>query len=702
MLKRIRNRHLLLWDALLLSATPFLAYAIRLESLAWNGAHTHTALVYAALCIPGKLAIFAANGLYSRLWRHAGTTDMSRILQATFGSAVACSVLGIFILPATGLTPLRVPISVVFMDAFFTLAIVAFPRFALKALDNWKQRRLSEKGKRVLIAGAGAAGEVILRELLANPQLGLRPVGFVDDDRKKHHNRLGDLPIFGSLPEIPAVVSNEEIDEIIIAMPSALGSAVRKVVQSANEVGVPTRTMPGLYEIVSGRVSVSSLRKVEIQDLLRREPVKTDLDAVRGTVADRTVLITGAGGSIGSELTRQIAHLQPARLILLGNAENEIFDIVNEVGKRHPSIALTPIIADVRDGIRLRGLFKAVRPHVVFHAAAHKHVPLMEANVAEAITNNVLGTKNLVNCAVISQVDRLVLISTDKAVRPVSIMGASKRAAEMVVQDAATLHNRNFVAVRFGNVLGSRGSVVPTFMEQIKSGGPVTITHPEMRRYFMTIPEAVQLVLQAGAMGSGGEVFMLDMGKPVRIVDLAADLIRLSGLEIGTDIQIEYTGTRPGERLNEEMFRQSEDVVETGHPKIRLARNSRLADDFDTRVAELMVAAQQCLADEELTRLLQLAVPDFTRAALGDGRRHWRLKHQGSAAGRHAFTDRRTGRERRGRERRVLGLSSSLWNRRERRNGPDRRTGIDRRADAHGFGTVPPAQLTAPTDATFS
>jgi FlaA1/EpsC-like NDP-sugar epimerase len=388
-------------------------------------------------------------------------------------------------------------------------------------------------------------------------------------------------------------------------------------VRAALEAGAKTRTVPAMFDIISGRVRVASLRQVEIQDLLRREPIQTDLELVRSLATGETVMVTGAGGSIGSELCRQVAGLEPAQIILLGHGENSIFDVLAELTERFPSVTAVPIIADVRDRERLRQVFQQYRPYSVFHAAAHKHVPLMEANIAEAVTNNVLGTKNVVELSAEFGVEHLVLISTDKAVRPTNIMGATKRIAEQIVQEVAEAHGRKFVAVRFGNVLGSRGSVVPTFLRQIRAGGPVTVTHPEMRRYFMTIPEAVQLVLQAGAIGRGGEVFVLDMGEPIKVLDLATDLIRLSGLEVGTDIEIRFTGTRPGEKLYEELFFDSESAIATGHPKVLRAKNGALPLGLGTVVDFLVESARSGRPDDEIRELLLRMVPDFQDAAGG-------------------------------------------------------------------------------------
>jgi FlaA1/EpsC-like NDP-sugar epimerase len=614
----IRNRYLFLSDLALLAAAPFAAYAIQGDGAAWTPADSYTASVYALLSVALKLAIFFPFGMYSRLWRHASIPDLTKIIEATATSTAACAVLGLFVLRASGLTTIRVPISVIILDSFLTVTAVAAPRLLIRVLGTFRHVGGGSNGRRALIAGAGVAGQTILRELLTNPQLGLRPVGFADDDPRKRNQRLNNLPVLGTLSQIPAIISRHRIDEILIAMPTAPGTVVRSVVRAALDAHIPTRTLPGLFEIICGRVTLSHLRKVEIQDLLRREPVRTDLAGVRATVSGRSVLVTGAGGSIGSELARQLAHLEPAHLVLLGNGENEIFDILNELRDACPSLQLSSVIADVRDLPRMRSAFRRFRPYAVFHAAAHKHVPLMEDNVADAITNNVLGTGNVVRCAVECDTQHFVLISTDKAVRPTSVMGATKRVAEMVVQEAAIRHGRNFVSVRFGNVLGSRCSVVPIFLRQITAGGPLTITHPEMRRYFMTIPEAVQLVLQAGALGEGGEVFVLDMGEPIKIVDLATDLVRLSGLEVGRDIEIHYTGIRPGERLYEEPFFRHEEVLPTGHPKVLRATNNHIPPDVGSAFEVLTAAGRECPSDEELRHLLRTLVPDFGQATPAD------------------------------------------------------------------------------------
>ncbi|MGH7701842.1 MAG: SDR family NAD(P)-dependent oxidoreductase, partial [Gemmatimonadales bacterium] len=510
--RALRNRHLLLLDALLLPAATLLAYVIRFEGLDWGMDQQHGAVVYILTSLPIKLSICFSLGLYQRLWRYASVVELERLLLAVAGAGASCFLLGALVLPGLQWTEGRVPLSILIMDGFLMAAVLAFPRLLLRIAGHRLQPPPLDDARRVLIAGAGSAGGMIVNELQANPQLGLNPVGFVDDDVTKHHHRMFDLPVFASLAEIRRVIRQHDVQEIIIAMPTAPGTVVREVVRVAAEAKVTTRIVPGIFDIISGKLEVTSLRQVEIQDLLRRESVETNLDLVRTLATGETVLVTGAGGSIGSELCRQLARLGPARIVLLGHGENSIFDVLHELDAHFPSVRFEAVIADIRDREHMARIFARYRPYTVFHTAAHKHVPLMETNVAEAVTNNILGTKNVVELSAEGRVEHLVLISTDKAVRPTSIMGATKRVAEQIVQHTAEEMGRNFVAVRFGNVLGSRGSVVPTFLRQIAEGGPVTVTHPEMRRYFMTIPESVQLVLQAGALGRGGEVFVLDMG----------------------------------------------------------------------------------------------------------------------------------------------------------------------------------------------
>ncbi len=609
---RLRNRHLLAADAAAAVISPLLAFAVRFEDFGWVRSHPRFVLSYLAATVPLRLAVFYFAGFYRRLWRHASVGELKQIVVGVGVATAMCGFVGWVILPGLGIIPTRVPISIVFMDACLICAAVGLPRLLARTVRrSGHSRRRHDPGSPVLVVGAGDTAKLVVKELYVSPQLGYEPVGFVDDDPTKHNHMLYGLPVLGPLSKMSEIIERYQIAKVIIAMPSASGAVVRQVVRVALASGITTLTVPSLPELISRHRDKASLREVEIQDLLRRDAVETDLASVAELVTGETVLVTGAGGSIGSELCRQLARLAPAKLVLLGHGENSIFDIQQELKRAFPSVRLVPVIADVRDVERVGKVFDTYRPHAVFHAAAHKHVPLMEDNIIEAITNNVAGTRNVVEASLVTNVRHFVLISTDKAVRPSSVMGATKRIAEQIVQLVAAKHDRNFVSVRFGNVLGSRGSVVPTFMRQIREGGPVTITHPEMQRYFMTIPEAVQLVLQAGALGRGGEVFVLDMGEPVKVVDLATDLIRLSGLTVGTDIQIQFTGMRPGEKLYEEMFFSAENVIPTDHSKVLRARSGILPDGVLKRIDALIAAAGANRPDEELKSALQALVADF-------------------------------------------------------------------------------------------
>jgi FlaA1/EpsC-like NDP-sugar epimerase len=611
-MKHLRNRYLLVLDAACLLAAPFLLFALRFEGFDWPDGYRETALDFAFAGLAVQLVLYVAYGLYGRFWRFASAAELKLIFTAGVTAAVINVILGRFVLPAVGTPSLRVPLSVLFSYAMLSVAIIAIPRLFIRMSELTSRRRpRSEDDRRVLIVGAGAAGHMVARELVTHPTLALSPVGFVDDDRDIHGLRLENLPVLGSLDEIPRIVETHRIHEIIIAIPGATGTLVRKIVGLALASGVKARTIPVLGEILSGKVNIGELRTIEIQDLLRREPIKTDLASVSSLAKGGTVLVTGAGGSIGKELCRQIAALGPERMILVGRGENSIFEVHNELRTKHPEIVLVPVIADVRDPLRIGQVFERYKPRSVFHAAAHKHVPLMEDHPAEAVTNNVIGTKNVVEAAVANGVEHFVLVSTDKAVRPTNVMGASKRVAEYIVKQASINASGAYVSVRFGNVLGSRGSVVPTFVRQIKAGGPVTITHPEMRRFFMTIAEAVQLMLQAGAMGQNGDLFMLDMGEPVRVVDLASDLIRLSGLEVGTDIEIKFIGARPGEKMYEEMFWGDEVAVRTEHPKVLRARKTAIDGDVAPLIAQLIDAGSRNVGSEGIRELLRAIVPDF-------------------------------------------------------------------------------------------
>jgi FlaA1/EpsC-like NDP-sugar epimerase len=607
-MSQIRNRYLLLADGLLLGVAAWLAFMARFEGGEWPAGMAAVFGTFVVVAVPAKLFVLWRAGVYSRLWRYASVRDLDVLSIGLGAAALAGAIAGLLAMPLV--TGARVPISVLALDALLAGAAIVGTRLALRMA--LRPRRQEPGGRRAVIVGAGAAGSLIAREVLDSPRLHVIPVAFVDDDPAKFGRRLHGVKVAGALSDLAAVIEAYHAEEIIIAMPSAPGRVVREVVREAGVSGVPTRTVPGLFELIQGHKSVSALRKVAIEDLLRREPVETDLDLVCQLASDKVVMVTGAGGSIGSELCRQIARLGPSRLIAVGRGENSVFELLQELHATFPELVVEPVIADVRDRARLERVFRAYRPSTVFHAAAHKHVPLMESNVSEAILNNVLGTQVVGELADKYGAERFVLISSDKAVRPSSVMGATKRLAEGVIQLIGQRSECRFVSVRFGNVLGSRGSVIPTFLRQIQAGGPITITHPEMRRFFMTIPEAVQLVLQAGVMGEGREVFVLDMGEPVRVLDLARDLIRLSGLMEGQDVEIRFTGMRPGEKLYEELFFGEENASPTTHPKVLRARNAAMEFDDRYTVHDLIGHAQRNAPAEELRRGIRILVPEYT------------------------------------------------------------------------------------------
>ncbi len=542
-----------------------------------------------------RLASYAAFGLYYRLWQFASVRELVAIAEAGTVASVGDYVL-LHLIQGPGF-----PRSVTLLMWMFNISLAGGLRLLARLRREWMTSRSGarsfgrsasaasmrgsrgsgwERGqaRRALIIGAGEAGMIVAKELRTHPELGYDVVGFVDDDRSKQGYMLAGLRVLGTRRDLAALVGRHDVDEIIIAMPSAPGRVVKEIVAACEGLGTRVKTLPGVYELIDGKVDVSRIRDVQIEDLLRREEIKVDLEKIGGYLTGRRVLVTGAGGSIGQELCRQVARFCPESLVLLGHGENDIYDIDLELRETHPGLHVVPVIGDIKDAARMESVFERHRPDVVFHAAAHKHVPLMEMHPEEAINNNVFGTWNVATAADRHAASRFVLISTDKAVNPVSIMGSTKRAAELLIQALDKHSKTRFMAVRFGNVLGSRGSVIPLFKRQIAAGGPITVTHPDMVRYFMTIPEAVQLVIQAAAMGEGGEVFVLDMGEPVRIVDLARDLVRLSGLDPDRDIEIKFTGVRPGEKLFEELLTAEEGTVATCHERIFIARSTAALD----------------------------------------------------------------------------------------------------------------------------
>lgn len=527
-----------------------------------------------------KILVFYFFKLYKSIWKFASIDEMIEIVLASVvANAIAIAYMTI--------AQVKLPRSIYLMVPILDMAFIGGIRFSYRALGRVKNGvpKNVEDYKRVLIVGAGSAGAMVIKELRNHNTLKSMPVAIVDDDPKKKGQNINGIPILGDRGDIAKICKKEKIDEIIIAIPSANKKEIRDIVNESRITKCKTKIVPGMYELIDGQVSIQKIREVEIEDLLGRDEIKLDMDEICNYLKGRKVLVTGGGGSIGSELCRQIARFEPEELIILDIYENNAYDIQNELLRNYDDLNLKVLIASVRDRNRIEEIMKNDRPDVVFHAAAHKHVPLMEENPAEAIKNNVFGTLNVAEIAHKYNVKKFVLISTDKAVNPTNVMGATKRICEMIVQSINKESDTEFVAVRFGNVLGSNGSVIPLFKNQISEGGPVTVTHPKVIRYFMTIPEACQLVLQAGSMAKGGEIFVLDMGEPVKIIDLAKDLIRLSGFEPDVDIPIKFTGLRPGEKLFEELLLDEEGISNTGHNKIFIGKP--IFTDYDYLIKEL-------------------------------------------------------------------------------------------------------------------
>jgi len=550
---------------------------------------------YMLLAVPLFAVIYYFFGLYRRLWQYASVQELIVI-----ASAVTLGMIALF--GAMRINPTTTfPRSVLAFAWLLNIAAVGSLRFSVRILADYKKRAGRTTGKPTLIVGAGDAARILLEETKKHPELDCRIMGCLDDDPRKTGLLIAGVPVLGPLTLLERLAREQSIAQIIIAMPSASVSKVKEIVHRSAAVGVKAQIMPGLYAVMTGGVEISPIRDVRIEDLLGRPEVKTDFAKVSASVHSKRVLVTGAGGSIGSELCRQLAQFAPRELLLLGRGENSIYEVHRELRQKYPALSITPIIADVQDTKRVESVFALYSPEIVFHAAAHKHVPLMESNPTEALKNNIFGTKSVAEAALRHKAECFVLVSTDKAVNPTNVMGATKRIAELLVQSLNRAGGTKFMAVRFGNVLGSRGSVVPLFKEQIAQGGPITITHPDMTRYFMTISEAVRLVIEASAMGKGGEVFVLDMGQPVKIADLAKDLITLSGLKPEVDVPIVYTGLRPGEKLYEELWAAGETTSATSHPRIRVAEQSFLPRlHWQDSLVRAETLCQHCSAKEVL------------------------------------------------------------------------------------------------------
>ena len=590
------NRHRLpqlAADAAIVALAWFLAFQLRFDPAIPVYYDRYLDLAVLALLVALKLAIFALFGFYNRWWRYVSTRDMWGAARGvTAASLVAFLVFTFFDVHAVS-----VPRVVWILDWLLCLAFVAASRMLARTIiERPGSSSIVARGKEVIVVGAGDAAQLMVKEMLRTPSIGYTPIGLIDDDPRKKNLRLHGIRVLGTSAELPRLLHDRRPDELLIAIPSASGEVRQRIVEVARAEGVPVKTLPGLNELIAGDLNLTTqIRPVEVEDVLGREPVEVDIDAIASYLSGETVLVTGAGGSIGSELCRQIARVAPARLVLVDHSEPALFEIERELVDERGFPAALPVLADVKNRAKMRQVFETYRPAVVFHAAAYKHVPLIESNPVEAVRNNTLATRTLAEIAVEFGAQRFVLISTDKAVNAKTVMGQSKAVCEWIVEAFGARDDvtTRFVAVRFGNVLGSSGSVIPIFRKQIAKGGPITLTHPEMTRYFMTIPEAVQLVVQAGAIGGRGQVFVLDMGDPVKILDLAHQMIRLSGKEPDRDIRVEVVGARPGEKLHEELWTESEHAGPSEHPSImQLARQPIDAEWLDEELRALQALVE--------------------------------------------------------------------------------------------------------------
>jgi len=544
-------------------------------------------------------------GLYRGLWRFASLPDLSNILRAAgLGALLAAIVL--FLVNRLDATPR----SVLILYPVFLVFLLGGPRLLYRI---WKDHALhlqtNADAQRVIVVGGGNGGEMLIRDMLREGNY--IPVGLVDDNAQLQRSNIHGVPVLGQIAELSRIVQRREVDLLVIAIPSANSEQMRRIVESCEATGRPFRTLPQLDDLLSGRSGISTLREVSLEDLLGRDKVELEWQAIQSSISGETVLVSGGGGSIGSELCRQIATLGVARLVVLDNSEHNLYVIEKELRRSSPGLRVECLLADVRDGVAIERAFSTFTPSLVFHAAAYKHVPILQTQIREAVAVNVLGTLEMMNCADRYGCSSFVLISTDKAVRPSSVMGATKRLAELVCEARYPHSDTKFITVRFGNVLGSGGSVVPLFREQIAAGGPLTVTHADATRYFMTIPEACQLIMQAGAVGSGGEIFVLDMGEPVNITYLAEQLIRLSGHTPGLDIEIVYTGLRPGEKLSEELFRDDEHLDPTSHDKLLLAQHVHNDRNHIEQLLSDLRSSVDAFDEESITALLSQAVPEF-------------------------------------------------------------------------------------------
>lgn len=603
----------MIFDILIINVSYITSYLIRFDFdvnsavfESWFTVYADNILQISAI----TLIVFALLGLYTSLWRYAGTEELFKIVVA----AALSSLMTLGYMTFTG--PQYMPRGIYIASFFLITALVSASRISYRAIRNFRIHRsfknftlsigkrdiIGGNAARVMVIGAGDAGASIIGEIKSHPEYGKKVVAAVDDDPAKHGRRILGVKIAGGRNRIRSLAKKYAVDEIIIAIPSANNKEIQGIISECNRTPCKIKKLPGLIDIINGNVSINKLRDVDIEDLLGRDAVALNMREIRGYLEGKIVLVTGGGGSIGAELCRQIAKYRPRRIVALDIYENTVFELANEMKALFPLLEFEVVICTVRSKKRLEEVFQKYKPHVVFHAAAHKHVPLMEKNPKEAVVNNILGTKNMIDLSDSYAVEKFVMISTDKAVNPASVMGATKRVSEMILQEKSGSQSTAYSAVRFGNVLGSNGSVVPVFRKQIEAGGPVTVTHPEITRYFMTIPEAVQLVIQAGAMAEGGEIFVLDMGEPVKIMDLAENVIRLSGYVPGVDIDIAITGLRPGEKLYEELLLSEEGIEKTAHDKIYVGHPLKASP----RLKEILENEREGYFEEKINEVVDM------------------------------------------------------------------------------------------------
>lgn len=603
---KLRRSAIFIHDALWVPVAIWCAYWVRYNLGSIPSSDYSGAFIFASFALPVHMLSFWVFGCYRGIWRFASIPDLVRLLKAV-GVGVLVTTVALLMYNRFESIPRSVP----FIYPVVLFLGVSFSRVFYRLIKD--QRVSLSKSEQVptLVVGAGRAASMLLRDL--KNHFGVLVVGVLDDDPAKQGQELHGVRIVGTISELKSLVMALDVESVIVAMPSAPRRVMRDVVETCSEMKVDCRTLPSLLELADGRVEVSSLRSVTVEDLLGREPVSLDEDAIDSYLTCKSVVVTGAGGSIGSELCRQILAHKPSRLVLVESSEFNLYQIEQELSKMHQSTKLIAALADVRLEESINNIFGKYKPDVVFHAAAYKHVPIVEENVVPGIRNNVMGTRIVANAAVKHKVSTFVLVSTDKTVNPTNVMGATKRMAEIYCQALNERVETHFITTRFGNVLGSAGSVVPLFQKQIAAGGPITVTHPEITRFFMTIPEAASLILQAGAMGKGGEIFVLDMGQPVKIKDLAENLIRLSGLQPEVDIKIEYVGLRAGEKMHEELFYDKEELVGTGHPKLMLANCATCTWDRIESDMPTLDAAVASYDEKAALALIQQFVPEFKR-----------------------------------------------------------------------------------------